>query len=261
MPGKSKYGFSASGLSYNPARSIWFQIMMKSFVPIDKGYRAVGALGLGAPESWKDMTIFLQDVGERPGDYWLARKDVHLPYSKENCHWVPPNDVKRKHIAESRFGVIGKKFGKWTAESLHLYPQRGRNERYYYCRCECGNTAEVNSSDLRRLSNSQCRHCGIEASRKYVVEKMKNEWIESQANEVGKTFGKWTVICGIDRLDKYGYHLYLCRCVCGKEAVRRRTYLLTGQCYQCQSCGGRQGAEKRRTTKSIKARWSNNLCQ
>lgn len=44
--------------------------------------------GITYPKEWRDFTSFLEDMGECPDNFSLERKDVNLPYSKDNCIWA-----------------------------------------------------------------------------------------------------------------------------------------------------------------------------
>jgi hypothetical protein len=48
----------------------------------------------------------------------------------------------------------------------------------------------------------------------------------------GQKFGRWSVISESGR-DKYGNALWLCKCDCGKEAVKKSHHLVTGGSKSC----------------------------
>ena len=47
------------------------------------------------PMRWKSFTNFLEDMGECPEGMSLERVDNNLPYSKENCKWIPTSHQSR----------------------------------------------------------------------------------------------------------------------------------------------------------------------
>lgn len=44
----------------------------------------------GHSQRWDDFWSFVEDMGDRPEGYRLARLDNTRPYSKENCEWRAP---------------------------------------------------------------------------------------------------------------------------------------------------------------------------
>lgn len=53
--------------------------------------------------------------------------------------------------------LIGRRFGKWTAVSLHL--ERINNHRMYWCRCDCGYEQLVSTQSLLKGYSTRCVNC------------------------------------------------------------------------------------------------------
>ena len=232
----NKHGWTCAGFSKDPALSVWKTIMRKSFLPGARGYRSVGALGCGAPVHWRDMAAFIKDVGDRPNRLWLLRKDITLPYSKENCYWGNPKDFqKEKPRPENIHGVIGKKYGKWTPIS---YFNKGKR-RFYVCRCDCGNVFDVNSSSLKSLDSTQCRLCGQFKITKSTKERYQSEWSLIKDSFIGRTFGEWTIIGTLEE-SKGGKHIFICQCSCGNQKEMQRGSFFYGNSKMCIICSKRK---------------------
>lgn len=63
--------------------------------------------------------------------------------------------------------------------------------------------------------------------------------------EIGKKFGKWTVISK-ETIRKNNLTHWLCRCDCGKEEYIALNNLMNGSTTQCLNCAKKVAGEKRR---------------
>lgn len=91
------------------------------------------------------------------------------------------------------------KFGKLTV----IRPTEFRSKRgyvYWYCECECGNTAIV---DMQRIISNKYISCGCSI----------------QKDRAGLKIGQLEVIRYTGKENAHGDRLWLCRCSCGKEVV------------------------------------------
>ena len=97
----------------------------------------------------------------------------------------------------------GLKFGKLTVTGRgddYISPSGSRLLRWK-CKCECGNTINVTTSQLKRGQAS----CGCISKREELT---------------GRIFGKLTVICPADDyVSPKGFHMakWHCKCECGRE--------------------------------------------
>lgn len=71
----------------------------------------------------------------------------------------------------------------------------------------------------------------------------------SKKDLVGKTFGKWLVLCYNDYVyyedSKTGYHLWECECECGEIHNVREQLLVRGSSTQCKTCANKKLSETR----------------
>lgn len=118
--------------------------------------------------------------------------------------------------------MIGKKFGKWSVLSLSDKKDVSNN-RYYNCRCECGNTGVVAGYKLR---SGRSKSCGCNRT----------------LDMTGKKIGNLTFIkpVGIEQ----GRYIWECQCDCGN--IIRKTI---SDAKNIKSCGC---VQKKSAQKSIK---------
>lgn len=112
---------------------------------------------------------------------------------------------------KTKYDLTGKKFGSLTViKEGEKHPKR----KYWFCKCECGNTKEVDSWALRK---GFAKTCGCH--------KVANEEM------IGNKYGKLTVLKQINDLDKSKY--FLCRCDCGNEKEVTKGNLIHGLVKSC----------------------------
>lgn len=111
------------------------------------------------------------------------------------------NDEKAKEL-------VGKKFGKLTV--LKFIGRKGKaSQKYYLCKCECGNTKEIYVGYFKQSDNISC---GCQLQKFYE---------DNTINLEGKTFGILTVLhkapikTGSKTKDKERQANWICRCECG----------------------------------------------
>ena len=130
------------------------------------------------------------------------------------------NEERRKDLNP------GQQFGSWTV--LQLDEERTTpHQRYYKCRCACGEEKSVLGRMLRTGQSKSCGCARNEERRKDLTP--------------GQQFGSWTVL-QLDE-DRTAPHqrYYKCRCVCGKEKSVSGASLRAGQ---SKSCGCSRAKDK-----------------
>ena len=116
--------------------------------------------------------------------------------------------------------LTGQKFGRLTVEYRAGKDHRG--ESIWHCICECGNTKDVLSSNLRKGATQSCGCLQKErAGKKTPIKDLTNQ-----------KFGKLTAIKPTEkRLN--GQVIWLCQCECGNEVEVRSYNLVSGITCSC----------------------------
>ena len=116
--------------------------------------------------------------------------------------------------------LTGQKFGRLTVEYRAGKDHRG--ESIWHCICECGNTKDVLSSNLRKGATQSCGCLQKErAGKKTPIKDLTNQ-----------KFGKLTAIKPTEkRLN--GQVIWLCQCECGNEVEVRSYNLVSGATCSC----------------------------
>jgi len=121
--------------------------------------------------------------------------------------------------------MIGKKFGKWTVLNTIKIDNLGKQ---FECICECGNIRIKRGTELRAGRGLQCREC------QYAI-------LYDPNKEIGKVYGKWTIIefLGIHRkLQQFSV-----RCNCGFIGKHCAADLRSGKSKQCSKCHNKENAK------------------
>jgi len=117
-----------------------------------------------------------------------------------------------------------KKFHKWTVLNLIKTEKPGK---YYECICECGNIRIKAGTELRAGKGKQCAECMYEE-------------LYNPKKEIGKKYGKWTIIefLGIHRK----LQQFKAVCECGYIGTHVAADLRAGKSKQCSTCHNRENA-------------------
>jgi hypothetical protein len=81
----------------------WVAMRQRCTNPANKNFPRYGARGILVCERWNSFKVFLSDMGDRPKNWDLHRKDRDGDYVKENCVWLP----KSEHTRITRRGTHG----------------------------------------------------------------------------------------------------------------------------------------------------------
>lgn len=77
-----------SGSSFTPTYRTWQGIIQRCTNPADSSYHRYGARGITVCERWREFTLFLADVGEKPPGTTIDRIDNSKGYEPGNTRWA-----------------------------------------------------------------------------------------------------------------------------------------------------------------------------
>lgn len=128
-----------------------------------------------------------------------------------------PKEVIEEHYNRVTKKMIGKKFGHLTVIGFSRFSSRDAKnyQRYWRCKCDCGNEIEVVEQALISGNTKSCGHI-------------------RKPDLTGKRFGYLTVLGLAKGKISKKYRVWHCRCDCGNE-IDVRTNLLTSE--NTKSCG------------------------
>ena len=133
-----------------------------------------------------------------------------------------------------RKDITGQAFGHLTA----LY-DTGRSDTIgsaiWRFRCSCGQEIDRSLQIVRYKKNQSCG-CQEEELRKHKGKDI-----------TGQTFGFLTALYNTGRIDKYGYSIWMLRCICGKEVERSTREVCRSKYISC-GCQGRRGHPRKDIT-------------
>lgn len=86
------------GKKVSPTYKSWMAMVQrctKSYHPHHNNYKGL------LSERWRDFSLFLEDMGERPEGTTLDRIDNSKGYNKENCRWSTRKTQQRNRKSNS----------------------------------------------------------------------------------------------------------------------------------------------------------------
>lgn len=122
-------------------------------------------------------------------------------------------------MSKRKVELSGQKFGTLTV----IRRDETENKRSrWICKCECGVVKSISLDALKKQKSCGCKT-------KEIISQFHSKRI------IDKRFGDLTVLEKVSKIGEQGQ--YLCRCICGKEKVIRRSHLTSGA---TQDCGCRR---------------------
>jgi|GEM_PF-464541 len=125
--------------------------------------------------------------------------------------------------------ITGERFGRLVAVEVDHkeYDNSGNTEYYWLCDCDCGGTAVVSGTVLRRGDTKSCGCLQAEKSAERAAERL--------IDLIGKRFGMLTVTERVVTTNKNGHSIgtWKCHCDCGNDTMADGYYLTKGMITSC----------------------------
>lgn len=117
------------GMHNTPTYYSWQNMMTRCNNPNYKQYKDYGGRGIKVCERWHDFAKFYEDMGEKPVDTSLDRKDNEGDYAPDNCRWATQEEQLYNRRATIEWG--GKTLLEWHKETgMNYYTMYSRIKRY-----------------------------------------------------------------------------------------------------------------------------------
>jgi len=114
--------------------------MSRCYNENDKDYPKVGGQGIRVCPQWHDYDIFLQDMGDKPEDSLLRRKDLKKDFSPDNVYWDAKVNARTNRVygiwkeMRRRCGVIGNpdEFATYQKRGIDVCPEWADSFKTFY---------------------------------------------------------------------------------------------------------------------------------
>lgn len=84
----------------------WAGMRQRCLNPNNQDYQNYGGRGITICKEWDSYSVFKKDMGKKPANLTLDRKDNDGPYTPENCRWASKteqdNNRRERRINYSR---------------------------------------------------------------------------------------------------------------------------------------------------------------
>jgi len=137
-------------------------------------------------------------------------------------------------VSGPRVSLVGRVFGRWTV--LRRAPRRGADPKWkWLCRCACGRTGAVRTTQLLNGKSQSCGGCAFPAQ-------VRPRRPRAQIDLRGQTIGQLLVLRPLaknlpSRSFPAGHTAWLCRCACGREVIVKTASLRHRSRAAVPSCG------------------------
>lgn len=87
--------------------------------PKNKAYKDYGGRGIKVCDRWREFAKFFEDMGEKPDDMTLDRKDNDGDYTPDNCRWA--STTEQNNNRRNSIYVDGVPLKQWAADNSLPY--------------------------------------------------------------------------------------------------------------------------------------------
>lgn len=103
---------------HKPTYASWQMMKNRCLNPNAMDAAYYGERGITVCKEWMTYDVFLADMGERPTDKTLDRRDNDRGYDKDNCRWATKSEQSRNRDFTRNITYQGRtqKTWQWAAE-------------------------------------------------------------------------------------------------------------------------------------------------
>lgn len=104
------------GMRYTPTYFSWDAMLARCTRASHNAYHRYGGAGVTVCDRWLTFENFFVDMGIRPDDMTLERRDNSKGYSKENCRWATRREQQANRNCTPNLVYCGitKTLSKWA---------------------------------------------------------------------------------------------------------------------------------------------------
>lgn len=136
----------------------WESMKSRCLNPNSSGYNRYGGRGITVCQRWiHSFDDFLEDMGERPQNCEIHRKDNNKNYEKENCIWL--DKAEHRKISGYSFRKNLSKDMRYAAIKASMKRLNYKHQKYWYSRMiELGNCG-ICGKEKENISDRLCQRC------------------------------------------------------------------------------------------------------